>query len=544
MRRYYAFFPFVILYILGVASFANFGVIDDHSLTTTLLQDKAILLGQHVMVEIGRFFPLNGQDLNLISLFFSPSPAIFYAFNAACVLVILLALFYALRILVSHLAAALDVEIQSRRLTKAILLSLFILLVTPAFIQSHLRLFVPERMEFLLLSLFLACYAFVLKADFKNQSPFLARIVLTLGLALANMALYYKETAFAFLASFGLCHLLLRAVFGLRLARLKIFDLGLVISSLVWLGIYFLVVVINKQSEGKYGGEYIYQSTKIASRIFFSFWKMILNEPFLILSLLASLVLVVVVLVKRRPGWPLLVALSLACLVFVAEYIVIGIFPANHYLLPCYIFGLPLLALAIYMRYQCKIYKGLFIVAGVYSLVAVLPNSLLLFGHYKLVPNNFQENVRFLASYLQEHGKAKLYLHNMHPVASTEVYASYEKWLNFYGADGLFDLDSELKADNTPLYENSPHSAYNTRALIKEAAGDLVVLPYSNYLEAREFLNNPNYELVQSSRYNATIPSLSIRSFIRFVKLWIEEGELRNVGQLSDYNFYVFLVKG
>lgn len=72
----------------------------------------------------------------------------------------------------------------------------------------------PERMEFVFLSIFLMCYAYVLK---HKQAIF----ALICGIISANIALYYKETAFAMIGAFAFVML----VCGYRILAFKLESL-------------------------------------------------------------------------------------------------------------------------------------------------------------------------------------------------------------------------------------------------------------------------------------------------------------------------------
>ncbi|RDU72732.1 hypothetical protein CQA66_03830 [Helicobacter aurati] len=520
----YFFCVFVLVYLLGVICFANFGVIDDHTLTNTLLIDKSIPIQHHIMINIGRFFPLNGQDLNILSFIFAAKPIVFYTFNAVCIVIVIIALHYVVCGITEHILNSMNVVVTQQMLKCVAAFCIILLLIAPAFIQSYLRLFVPERMEFVFLSFFLACYTYILRMNNNANTSIQAFIVLFIGICCANIALYYKETTFILLGAFGFCHLIAYLLFSSnKNGKLILFDIALVLSSCVWVIVYYLIVFSQKQTMERYGGQFIHESFKIVSKIFYTLWKIFLNETFLMVSLILCCSFLLVTLIKKRYVNPLLVALTLASMAFIAGYVVLGIFPANHYMLPCYIFALPLFCVSILFARNLLVYRWLLIASGVYFIVAVLPNSLLLFGHYKLVPNNFQNCVRFLSEYTMSHPHTKIYLKDINPVAGVEIYVSFDRWLKFYGAQH-FDLDS------VNMYD--PSKQYN--------AGDIIVVPYAYSASIQEFLSKPsNYELLYASPYNVDIPNLSLRNLIRLVKYQVKSKNVKNVGQFSDYSFYV-----
>ncbi|STQ85576.1 hypothetical protein LS73_008870 [Helicobacter muridarum] len=537
---------FVLLYLFGVVILADFGIIDDHTLVGTLLTNNYIPLTHHIMINIGRFYPLSGMDLNILSFLFSPNALVFYVFNALCIVLIILALHYVLSTVSSHVLDSINIDVNRANLSFVVSFCIVLLLITPAFIQSYLRLFVPERLEFLFLVLFFACYIYILcneyTSDFKAR--YRSYIILLFGIFFANASLYYKETAFAFLGAFGFCHLVIyifstkQAQYSksnianelitqgsskLRNIKLIIFDIALIISSLIWLLMYYFIVITQKDTTYLYGMDSS-QSSKAISKVFFVFWKIFLNETFLVVSIFVGFGLCLFIWIKSRAINALLISMILACFVFIAEYIAIGIFPANHYMLPCYVFGLPLICIWILLCFRLVFCKWLFIVCMLYFLLATLPSSLLLFGHYKLVPRNFQECVRFLSDYTIRNDYTKIYLKDINPESGVEIYVSFDKWLRFHG--GLnFDVDSLFNNEFSPNKD------------------DIIVVPYAHKTNIFELLSaSDKYALLYASSYNIDIPNLSLRSLIRYIKSKARGEDNKNVGQFSDYNFYIFKV--
>lgn len=89
------------LYGFGVWWHAAFAVIDDHGLVDTLLVGKR--MDFFIQPDIGRFYPLDGYELNLLSALFGVSASVFYGFNALCVLLVAFCLRYALRVLLDSI---------------------------------------------------------------------------------------------------------------------------------------------------------------------------------------------------------------------------------------------------------------------------------------------------------------------------------------------------------------------------------------------------------------------------------------------------------
>ncbi len=188
----------------------------------------------------------------------------------------------------------------------------------------------PERMEFVFFSIFLACYMYVVY----SQASIRAWVFLVLGVVCANLALYYKETAFAMLGVFGFVHFVLDYKNSSKIT--KTFDVALVLSSVVWLVVYALVVLAQKQGSGSYG-DTPYNQVIVMIKVVFNY---ILQEPFLFVALPCFVLYrIYQVFVKKSPFVPLLDSALVAALVLCAEYVALKIGDI-HYLLPAYIFGL------------------------------------------------------------------------------------------------------------------------------------------------------------------------------------------------------------
>lgn len=526
------FWLLVVGYAILVASWANFSIIDDHTFIKTLFIDEHIPF--FISVDGGRFFPFNGQEWNILGYLFSPNAKIFYAFNALCLIVVVWCLRYALlRFVYSYTQS-----LYARYVVYGfILLCIF----SPAFITAWLRLFVPERMEFVFFSLFLACYMHVVSTHANVKSW----IILILGMACANFALYYKETAFVMLGAFGFMHFILSYKQSLRIH--KVFDIALVASSVAWLLVYIIVVVVHKHTTGSYG-DTPYNQLLVMTKVIFTY---MLQEPFLFVAVpLFVLYRIFMVVFKKSPYIPLLDASLVAALVLCAEYIVLKI-GDMHYPLPAYIFGLVgLVGMGVYYWRQ-RIIRVIYIVC----LVLYISNSIFVsayqFAFYKVVPNNFQDTLEFLSAYIKDHPNTHIYLEGVNRASGVEVYHSFGSWLKFYGAED-FDLYSDTQVDNILLGKekpNSPYSVFRSNAVVPKQSGDIVIFtPYMllniTQEQFKEF--EQHYELLHISDFGYEIPRLGIKAFIKaFMHSRGAQGEVilsQNIYGLPLY-FYIYKVR-
>ena len=336
-----------------------FSVIDDHILTQTLLVGQNI--GFFIQPNIGRFYPLDGQELNLLSAAFGVKAAVFYTFNALCVFVVIFALRYAMRIFIAHILESTSHSHKAYAMQKVpyvVDILLVLLLLSPSFIGSWLRLFVPERMEFVFLSLFLMSYAFVLESKNTRTSS----LMLLVGLICANVSLYYKETTFAMIIAFAFVHLFCVYFSHTKCKiHIKLFDMGLILSTIVWFVVYVFVVLLQKQDSGFYG-DTPYSALLTFAKSLFTY---LCNEPFLCGIIFSALIYrIYAVLIKKQPFIPLLDASIWGSAILLLEYAILRIV-SYHYVLPAYIFGLVVIGAGFLLWWRDKWAKTLFILCGI-----------------------------------------------------------------------------------------------------------------------------------------------------------------------------------
>ncbi|SQB97328.1 Uncharacterised protein [Helicobacter fennelliae] len=544
----------IIVYALLVWLWADFGVIDDHTFTKTLF------LGQNIpfiiIPSIGRFFPLDGQDLNILSFLFAPNASVFYGFNALCIIITALALRYAFMVFLDSIYPRNPKNPHPKANATLTLALIFLVLFSPSFVTANLRLFCPERMEFVFLSLFLASYAYVYKST-TNATPNATTspisnstfvwLALLFGLVFANLSLYYKETAFAMLLAFGGVGFIL----GFKQSKLsslplKFFHFLLILSSVIWLVVYYFAVVIHQSS--RYG-ETPYNQLIVFAKVAFNY---MLNEPFLFIALpCLFLYRIYACTIKKQQPIFLLDASIIASLVLICEYLVLRI-GDTHYPLPAYIFGCIGIGgfLLLYGRsLWVKILYGFCLVLFVCN---ALPYSVYQFNFYKAVPHNFQSSLEFLSGYLKQHPNSNIYLEGVNRASGTEVHHSLSSWLNFYGVKD-FDLRSDIGIDNAYLGKpdpKSPYSALQSNAIIPKQKGDIVIIcPYTLLNVDTQFLQNldSQYELLYVSDFGFNLPKLGIKPFLKSqaIKNGASQTDVvmsENIWGLPLY-FYIYRVK-
>ncbi|WP_334094091.1 hypothetical protein [Helicobacter typhlonius] len=537
------FFLFVCLYAFLIMYHSAFSVIDDHILTQTLLVGQNI--GFFIQPNIGRFFPLDGQELNLLSAAFGVKAAVFYTFNALCVFVVIFALRYAMRIFIAHILESTSHSHKAYAMQKVpyvVDILLVLLLLSPSFIGSWLRLFVPERMEFVFLSLFLMSYAFVLESKNTRTSS----LMLLVGLICANVSLYYKETTFAMIIAFAFVHLFCVYFSHTKCKiHIKLFDMGLILSTIVWFVVYVFVVLLQKQDSGFYG-DTPYSALLTFAKSLFTY---LCNEPFLCGIIFSALIYrIYAVLIKKQPFIPLLDASIWGSAILLCEYAVLKL-SSHHYLLPAYVFTLIVIGASFLLWWQHKWYKVILALCAFMFVGNTLFVSAYIWAHYKFVPPNFQATLSFVSDYTHNHPHNRIFLEGVDRVSYVEVYHSFGKWLTYYGAQD-FDLYSSDAVDSrfVDRFNGNAHwSVFQNNEAIAKQSGDLVIAtPYSAYNFDLESLNE-KYELLFSAEQGYNVPLLGLKTFLKATLqfLGLTQGDVilsQNVYALP-LHFYVLRVR-
>lgn len=495
-------------------------VVDDHTLTKYLLIGQNIPLTHHIIPEIGRFFPLNGQDLNVLSAIFGASASVFYGFNALCVLVVGLCLSYALATLLPIIAP----HTKNPKTTAYILTALFIL--TPAFCGSWFRLFVPERMEFVFLSIMLASYAFV-----ANNRGALSVIALIIGALSAMIACFYKETCFILIGGFAFMHLLLTFInkhYASHCAvpnrKLMVFDVLLLCACVVWVLAYYIFVIAQKTTSGRYG-DTLHNPLIVFAKNLFTY---IMNEPFLFVLVPLLFFYRVFVAVrtykvspKSAPFIPILDSSLCACVAFIGAYLVLNISSA-HYPLPGYIFGLVALSTipALWTHLSGFVRKAFAVVIALCAGIFV-SNSLFYsahtIAHYKAAGQNLQSSLAFFSSQNQP---VTIMLDGVDCslIEKSEVCYSFEQWLRFSGVQASIIPDRDMY---NPLRKSSEQdsSSLDSSALESKTAQYLILTPYSSNFVNSDYIAHldSTYKRIYHADFGLNLGFVGIKTLMKYV---------------------------
>ncbi|RDU57569.1 hypothetical protein [Helicobacter sp. MIT 99-5507] len=444
------------------------------------------------MPEIGRFYPLDAQELNIIYSIFGISVNIFYIFSSIFAFILVCCLFVALNNFLQN-------KIYS-------LFWIVILLFSPAFATAFLRLFVPEKLESVFFAIFI--FSFI---KFQNTNKF---IFFILALISANLALYYKEVAFIMLGGFCFFYILFsykQILYKQSNKNPIILSALLLISCGLWLIFYYIFVLAIKTNSGNYGDT--------PYNVIIVFLKNITNyalsEPFLFIGIFALLVFRFYFIVfKHCKINPILDSALIASFLHSLAYFALNIY-SFHYPLPAYIFGI--IPIAFYLREYFKylFIKCIVVICAFIWLFNSFPAFIYQFNHYKAVPNNFANTIDFLASYISKNPHTNIYLDGVNRASSGEVYHSFIKNLEFKGIED-FDMKSDLPIDNALLGKEdstSKYSVFKSNDILQKQSGDLVVwTPYSTIA-----LDSSEYELLFYSDYGFNIPFFGIKSLLKSI---------------------------
>lgn len=532
------FYAIIFFYAILIVKDANFGVIDDHGLLDTILIGKKLPL--FIIPEIGRFFPLNGFELSIISKI-SLSPVAFYTYNALQLLILIIILY---RILMSILEKNETSEKKRKYITYLVI---FLLMLTPGFVTAWFRLFVPERDVLFFLIIFI--YFYLLYQG--NQIA----IYLLSGLISANIALYYKEPVFLMIGSLAFFHLL----FGWKKLNIKqkIFDFLLILSSIVFISIYYFVVYLNKEDTlyGTINVPALIQLIKISVNYASS-------DPVIIFILLPlGLWRIYSIFISKKLN-NIYDPILFSALIYILVFFKLNMF-SYHYLLPAYSFGLIGITYFIFQEqlYKKITFKVLLILTSFFILFSSIPTGLHLISHYKNVPNNFQAVLDFLSTYIKEYSRegkrVSIFIDGVNRNEGVEIYHSFIKYLEFKGVNcNQFDIKSdEDDSGILPLKERELENCYTIwkqKTASKIQSGDLIILtPYTKrYIELnKKAIKNleQEYELLYQTKSTfIEIPHLGIKSIIKAYatgKIKVNKMIISNNIYGLPLDFYVFRKK-
>lgn len=447
------FLAFLGLYCGVLVAFSRYTFnLDDIWMWLDIAEKKPIWNGYNP--ASGRFFPLASLDLNLL-MQISPSPYLFFAFNA------LLALAFALVALKSLRFVSQD----CRR--NALLVGFFMLSV--GFVVVFFGICYPDRLLMLFLSGFvLASLKITRQASLKAAAA---------GILSLNLALYLKEPIFIAGAIFA---------GGLFFAALKMKDKFLrnyslaAIASCGLYALFYVALIVGKtqKSYSRYTPNSDLWTLKAQGLLNFA-----LNDALIIFTLSALLVFRIWRIARHKePLEPIFDAALLAGFAYFCVFLVLGIFEF-YYLLPCYVFaGFAMIYFLATRGYARVLFVKIALICG---LLGYFSSSFLsgiyTMANLKAQGVQFNEVLDFCAEYFKKHPGSAVYFAGTG--RGREIYAEWYvgyfiEYLNrLYGVRD-FDVRTDMPngKDIAPREATSPYTYSNSLDLSTPKRGDLVVL--------------------------------------------------------------------
>lgn len=533
-----------ILFWVVIAGYASLflinphlGPTDDFVFLRTLQSGKPLLYYSPTFPYydtggFGRFTPLASMEYNAIALF-SNKPFWYFFYSAAQFLIFM---FFWVRLLKG---------ITSKKWLIYASSLLFIFL--PGFTIAWFRLQLPERNVIFFGTLLLWLYAAYQK---KQKTSYLVGAAL-----LANIIIYYKETAIAAILPFAIGHF----IFSWKTAdkKLKITDGILAGSTFAYLLVYYFYIYIHKVA-------YIFAHPSYHPTI--TFFKNVLNygtfsDPILIFLILPFTTWrMYKIFIVREPAQPLYDSMLLAASGYASAFFLLG-FYGPYYLIPAYTFAIP--ALLYFYDGKERTYLISKILLGI-TLFFLATNSIPSGLHYltynKYLPVTFNRTLDFLAEDIVKNNRKKpvnIFLEGIDRNTGLGTYFIFGEFLQFQKlTPNRFDLKSTYEPENPIPYVSKiqlPFSVFTSSKAEIITSGDyLVVSPQETRIQVTvEYLKSleKEYAPVFAAEGTFAFPNLTLKTLTKYLATRFmpsthkDNGLVRSENLLDLPNYYVFIKK-
>ena len=557
-RRIYKlmFVVLVVLYAMVLVLYPALSPSDEYAFLPTLQSGKAFpMYGEDFPYydsnQLGRFSPLGGQEYNFVALV-SNAPLAYFTFNA--LLLIGFSLIF--------------VAVLKRTLSDYTYLYVIpiIVFLTPGFALTFPKLLYTEKHVLFYFSVFLL--AFLMFQEHQKLRDFMIAL---LG---ANVAIYYKETAFLAVGTFAAAHLAL--TWRVMSRRARLLDGLLVGSALLYISLYAVMILPQKtthQDYIPYGGRLVVGVKNLLNYGLFS-------DPivvFLLFPLVAWRVYAVFVR-KSEPCHPVHDPLLFAGSAYAGAYLILNIY-GPYYFLPVYLFALPPI---FYFLTRDRLkqwgWKAAAMVTVLVLTVNAVPASLHYLTYNKYLPVNFNRTMDFLVQDVNRRYSGErlaIFFAGVDRGTGRGVYFVVGEFLRFKGlAIDKFDFKSRQEAlDPGPFIGHRspfdrdedierlqarykfvnpqwPFTVFQPGPLPDIHSGDyLVVSPHSTAnLDAAYFESlHKDYEIVFHADSMFAIPRVNLKMAIKYLLIQGLTSEQRGRGVIVSENlwnwpdYYVFV---
>jgi len=519
---------------------------DDFSFLRTLEVGKPILYYSKDFpywdfLEIGRFGPAATMQYNALLLFTDkPTPTLYYAVHA---IQFVMLVFFLTRILGNY---------TSNR--KIMYIVIVLLTLTAGFTYSWFRLQMSERDIVLAFATFLFFY-FTYQ---KSQKP----IWLALAVIAANIAIYYKEMPSILIGTYAVAHLILSVRNRETDIRIRIFNIVLLASALIYLALYASLVL-------PHGGTSTYGKSdlpvlEVLVKNFLNY--LFVTDPFAILIILPLTVWRVYrVFLRGDAALPFHDSLLAAASMYIVGHFVLNV-SGDYYFQPAYIIALPSLFHFLKERLEEKSWKYATIVAGVLLVVNSIPLGLHYLTYFKYAPANLNATTDFLVHDIRARSpgkRANIFLDGSgRDTGGKWTYFTFSEHLLYKGLTPReFDLRSNI-GEYTEAYFPylgkipTPFTVFEKGPPSEISKGDYLMVSVHSYDKSKqpdniEYLKalEKDYDLLFRTNSLFAIPLINLKSIGRYlISIGAQPGERlfrisrhKPSPQIPDY--YIFIRK-
>lgn len=529
---YDASFAFFVAIFIGILLWSpKLAPTDDFIFLDTLQKGKPILyytdsFPYYNSIELGRFTPLVAMEYNIFGLFSSsPDPFWYFLYHALQASIFALLFVWLLKKFTHNYKLIYGITT--------------ILMLSPGFVITMLRLQLNERNLIFFMTLFVLLFLAYLKRQKTNIAVWIVLV--------ANIIIYYKETAFLAIGVFAFT----RLIFFWKISNKKTRNLDslLLLSSLTYLALYFFIVYLHSNL--------LYLGTSPISLL--DYLKRFINYAFFTDALIYLILLPIFIIrlydvfIKKREPKPLMDPLIAGSIAYSVVYLAIGYGP--YYLLPAYAFAIP--AIFMYFRGQNKIviwWKASFVVVAFTIVVNILPSGVHYFTYHKYLMWNFNNTVDSLVddiSWKYSDKRANIFLYGTGRGNGKGAYDVLGDFLVYRGLrTSQFDLKSDVEAPPGPLYVGKtvpPFSIFLSAKAYAIKSGDyLIVPPQSKELVTKNTLDEleKSYDLLFSTKSKLFFPNINLKSLIKYTIIkdgLLDKGLIENENSFASPNYYVFV---
>jgi hypothetical protein len=545
----------VLLYAVLLLIEPQLGPSDEYAFLPTLQSGKHFpMYGSEFpyydSAKLGRFSPLGAQEYNLVALV-SNAPLAYFSFNA------LLLIGFSL-IFIAILRRALPVQ-------PFLYVAPILLFLTPGFTLTFFKLLYTEKSVLFYFSVFLLSFL-----AFQKEQKLTYLIT---GLIGANLAIYYKETAFLAIGALAFAHIL----FTWRTAngRMRLLDGLLMGSALLYIGIYAVSILPYR----------MHAELNFTNSGWMVFLKNLLNyglfsDPTVVLLLLPLTAWRIYVVLMRRtePAHPIHDPLLAAGSTYAVAYFILNMY-SPYYFLPVYLFALPpIFCFLTRERLRHIVWKSVIVVTVFVLVVNAIPLSIHYLTYNKYLAVNFNETLDFLVQDINKRyteQRLTIYFDGVDRGTGRGVYFVVGEYLRykglaidkfdfksrnealdpspFIGHRSPFDSDADIERLNARYsftYPKFPFSVFQPGPLPEVRKGDyLVVSPHSTLNIDAAYLGRlkEDYDLVFKTDSPFAVPRLTLKTFIKHLMVTRLTPEQKGRGMIVSENlwnwpdYYVFV---